>query len=118
MGWWIALLIGALAFGQGHLLNGGLLFAGVAFVLYWISLQRHPFRTCRACGGTGRRHGAMFWWSHRACTACGGSPRHRRWGVQLFHNNPASKQTWAERNTKQAGKTPGTTAARHTDAAT
>jgi hypothetical protein len=105
--WWIALLVGAIAVSHGSLLGTAALFVGGGFVPYWISLHRHPFRVCRKCGGTGRHNGTMFWWSHRACTACGGSPRHRRWGVQAFHSVPASKQTWAERNAKQAGERRG-----------
>lgn len=100
---WLALTVGAIALGHGHLMTSGLLFAAGGFLCYWLSLHRHPFRTCRRCGGTGRHQGLMFPWSFRACTNCGGQSRHRRWGVQLFHSSPDTKQTWAERRAKEAG---------------
>lgn len=100
---WLLLLVVALVLGRGNWLVFGALFGAGAFLSYWVSIHRHPFRTCRACGGTGRHRGAMFPWSFRACTVCGGQSRHRRWGVQLFHSSPATKQTWAERRAKEAG---------------
>jgi hypothetical protein len=95
MKWWVVLALAALVVGRGDWVVMGLVFVGGGAVLYWISLHRHPRRRCRACHGTGRHQGAMFWWGNRACTKCAGTPHHRRWGVQLFHG-AAGKRTWAE----------------------
>lgn len=95
--------IGAIAFSGGSLLRVFVYFVPAVGVLYWISLHRHPRRVCRGCGGTGRHRGAMFWWGDRQCTKCAGSPRHRRWGVQLFHG-ASGKQVWAEKAANKAKK--------------
>jgi DnaJ-class molecular chaperone len=83
-----------------------LFFAGGAVVFYVVSLQLHPRRVCRGCGGTGRHRGAMFWWGDRACTKCGGAPRHRRWGVQMLYGAPG-RRTRAEQAAKDAGRRRG-----------
>jgi hypothetical protein len=59
---WIVLALGAALLGRGNLLLSGLIFAAGAGVSYVVSLRLHPRRVCRACGGTGRHRGAMFWW--------------------------------------------------------
>ena len=56
----------------------------VVIVGYLISLHIHPHHTCRGCGGTGIRRGAVFAFAHRRCGTCGGQARHRRWGNMLF----------------------------------
>ena len=68
----------------------------VAFVGYLLSLQFHTFRTCRFCGGTGRRYGRVLAWSrnHRMCLSCAGQGRHRRWGAMLIYRD---RPTLAER---------------------
>lgn len=103
---WAALVLGSLLLGRGNLLLSGLVFAIGTGVFYVISLQRHPRRVCRACGGTGRHRGAMFWWGDRACTACGGGPRHRRWGVQALYG-AQGRRTWGEQAARDAGKRRG-----------
>jgi hypothetical protein len=65
----------------------------VVFVGYLISLQLHPHRACRSCGGTGRHSGAIWAYGNRPCGSCGSAGRHRRWGTQFFH---PSKQVRAE----------------------
>lgn len=69
------------------------LLAGVAYV---VSLHRHPYVTCRSCGGSGRHHGWMFPRAYRACGRCGGSPR-RRLGTVLFGIAPPSGAGGARR---------------------
>jgi hypothetical protein len=103
---WVALTLGSALLGRGDLLLSVLIFAAGAVIFYVVSLQLHPRRVCRACGGTGRHQGAMFWWGDRACTKCGGPPRHRRWGVQTLYGAPG-KRTWAERAAKDAGRRRG-----------
>ena len=103
---WVALTLGSALLGRGNLLLSALLFAGGTVVFYLVSLQRHPRRVCRACGGTGRHRGAMFWWGDRACTRCGGAPRHRRWGAQALYG-ATGQRTWAERTAKDAGRRRG-----------
>jgi len=103
---WIALTLGSALLGRGNLLLSALIFAVGAVACYVVSLQLHPRRVCRACGGTGRHQGAMFWWGDRACTRCGGSPRHRRLGVQVLHGD-SGRRTWAERAAKDAGRRRG-----------
>jgi hypothetical protein len=103
---WVALTLGSALLGRGNLLLSVLFFAGGAVVFYVVSLQLHPRRVCRACGGTGRHRGAMFWWGDRACTRCGGAPRHRRWGVQMLYGGPG-RRTRAEQAAKDAGRRRG-----------
>ena len=101
------LAVVAFALGRGNLMATGLLFAGGGAACYWLSLHRHPFRVCRACKGTGRHRGTMFRWSHRACTKMRGVAAAPQVGVQLFHNEPSDRQTWAERIARRAGKRRG-----------
>jgi hypothetical protein len=103
---WIVLALTSALLGGGSLLLSALIFGGGAVVFYVVSLQLHPRRVCRACGGTGRHQGAMFWWGDRACTRCGGGPRHRRWGVQTLYGASGTR-TWAERAAKEAGRRRG-----------
>jgi len=103
---WVALTLGSALLGRGNLLLSGLLFVVGVVVFYVVSLQLHPRRVCRACGGTGRHRGAMFRWGDRACTRCGGGPRHRRWGVQALYGG-SGQRTWAERAAKNAGRRRG-----------
>jgi uncharacterized membrane protein YgcG len=64
------------------------LIAGIAaFVSYWLSIQFHPHRACRACGGSGRHTGSVWAYGSRPCGSCGGQGRHRRWGAQVFHRD-------------------------------
>jgi len=102
MWWWVLLALASIALAHGNLaLSGGIFVLGV-IVCYLVSLQRHPNRTCRACGGSGRHQGIMFPWAHRPCGTCGGTPRHRRWGVQLLHGAPGERVR-AEKAAKDAG---------------
>ncbi len=103
---WVALALGSALLGRGDLLLSAVIFAAGTVVFYIVSLQLHPRRVCRGCGGTGRHQGAMFWWGDRACTKCGGPPRHRRWGVQALYGAPG-RQTRAERAAKAAGRRRG-----------
>lgn len=103
---WGALALGSGLAGRGNLVLSGLIFAIGTAVFYVVSLQRHPRRVCRGCGGTGRHRGAMFWWGDRACTKCGGSPRHRRWGVQALYG-ASGRRTWGEQAAKDAGRRRG-----------
>jgi hypothetical protein len=103
---WIALALGAALAGRGNLLLSGVIFVAGAIVFYVVSLQLHPRRVCRGCGGTGRHRGAMFWWGDRACTTCGGAPRHRRWGTQALYGAPG-RRTWAERTARNAARRRG-----------
>jgi hypothetical protein len=103
---WIVLLLISALLGRGNLVLFALIFGGGAVVFYLVSLQLHPRRVCRGCGGTGRHRGAMFWWGDRACTKCGGTPRHRRWGVQTLYGAPG-RRTWAERTAKAAARRRG-----------
>lgn len=65
----------------------------VTVISYLISIQLHPQRSCRACGGNGRHFGAVWAYGRRQCVSCAGQGRHRRWGAQFFH---ADKQVRAE----------------------
>ena len=69
-------------------------------VIYLISLRIHPFMTCRSCGGSGRRSGKVFGYTHRQCLSCGGQGRHRRLGTTVFHRGAP---TWAERQAAEPG---------------
>ena len=91
---WVLLFVVALLLSHGS--PGMLLaiFAGLGVVAWLISLALHPFKVCRACGGSGRHQGAMFPWSHRQCAVCGGQTRHRRFGVARIYGD---KKTRAER---------------------
>jgi hypothetical protein len=106
MRWFAVLALGAIILGHGSPPLTGLAFAGGLLVSYLISLQRHPRRVCRACNGTGRHRGAMFWWGDRACTTCGGSSRHRRWGVQALRGG-SGQRAWGEQAPKDAARRRG-----------
>jgi hypothetical protein len=75
----------------------------VGVVLYVLSLDRRPFRTCRKCKGTGRHRGSVFLYAHRQCPECGGSGRHRRGGNVRFR---AGIPTRAEQAAKGAAGRP------------
>jgi DnaJ-class molecular chaperone len=76
----------------------------VLFIGYLISIQLHPHRSCRACGGTGRHSGYVYGFANRPCGSCGSAGRHRRWGAQFFHPN---KQVRAEARSTAAGRRRG-----------
>ena len=81
-------------------LPGSLVVTGGLFVvLYLLSLNVRPFRSCRTCDGTGRHSGRVFLYAHRQCPSCGGSGRHRRWGNVQFRPNT---RTRAERQARAA----------------
>ena len=106
MAWWVLLAFGSIALARGNLALSGGIFALGAIVCYLVSLQLHPNRTCRACGGSGRHRAVMFPWAHRPCGNCGGQSRHRRWGVQALHGAPGQRVR-AERVAKDAGSRRG-----------
>ena len=90
--WW---LLGAAAFFAIVPALIGVI-TGIAWVvIYLISLRIHPFKTCRGCGGSGRRPGKVFGYAHRQCLSCGGQGRHRRLGTVVLHRG---SPTWAEGN--------------------
>jgi hypothetical protein len=45
---------------------------------YRVSVRRHPYRPCRACGESGKHRGTFFTESFRACGRCGGRGRELR----------------------------------------
>ncbi|MEV5568693.1 hypothetical protein AB0L06_01475 [Spirillospora sp. NPDC052269] len=70
---------------------GGLLFLALVFGLlllgsYLVSIRRHPFRPCRSCSGTGKKHSSHFTDAHRACRRCGGTGRQNRPGATGRYN--------------------------------
>jgi hypothetical protein len=97
-------LIPAWLLGHYKLVPTLLWYAVIIAVCYAVSLALHSNRRCRACGGSGRQRGAMFWWGDRMCRTCGGQSRHRRWGVQVFY--PQSR-TYAERAATSARRRRG-----------
>jgi hypothetical protein len=61
-----------------------LVIIGAGAVSYWgwrLSLRRHPYAPCRACGGSARNPGSN---KHRwgKCSRCGGTGRRLRWGAR------------------------------------
>ncbi|MCP2337881.1 hypothetical protein [Actinomadura rupiterrae] len=62
--WFLVLLFGLLLMGS-----------------YLVSIRRHPYRTCRRCKGTGKKHSTHFNNAFRACDACGGTARQHRPGA-------------------------------------
>src|ERR1700757_4109861 len=105
--YWIVLALGSIVAAPGHgkarIILAVVIFTVAVGFFCSVSLTRHPRVVCRACGGTGRHQGAMFFWADRACTTCAGSPRHRRRGVQVFFPD---RRTWAERRAQQARRRP------------
>jgi DnaJ-class molecular chaperone len=69
------------------------LIAVIALIVggYLLSGYLHPFRPCRACGGSGVHRGAVFRKATRNCAACGGKGRYRRAGA------PPDGQAFGER---------------------
>lgn len=106
MAWWFLLVLAAVVAGKGHLIPSAFFFAVGVAVCYVVSIARHPRRVCRACDGTGRHRGSMFWWGDRACGKCAGTQRHRRWGAQILHGG-SGELTWAERSAADAKKRRG-----------
>ena len=80
---------------------GKILTVVVALGAYLVSLQVHPHRDCRKCGGTGFHKGWLFGSAHRRCTACGGQSRHRRAGNVILS---PSRPTRAEVRAEAAGR--------------
>jgi hypothetical protein len=97
-GWWVI----GVAFALIALPVAGKVLTGLlVLVAYLLSLQKHPHRDCRTCGGTGFHRGYVFAFAHRRCAACGGQSRHRRFGnVVLSPGRP----TRAERKAAEAGQ--------------
>lgn len=104
--WWAVLAIAAIFLGHGHLLPSAGFFAVGGIVCYLVSIARHPRRACRACNGTGRTRGTMFWWSRGVCTTCGSSGVHRRWGTQVLYGKPGVRAA-NEQGAKDAGRRRG-----------
>ncbi|WP_019632681.1 hypothetical protein [Actinomadura atramentaria] len=56
---------------------------GLIWLIAWrVSLRRHPFRSCAACGGSGKHRSSWFAGAFRACDRCGGSGRQQRPGAR------------------------------------
>jgi DnaJ-class molecular chaperone len=54
-----------------------------AVVVYYVSLQVHPYTYCRRCQGGGRNAGSSRKrWGH--CKLCGGSGRKERFGTRFL----------------------------------
>jgi hypothetical protein len=53
---------------------------------YVFSLWAHPYTKCRACNGTRRHRGAIFFYASRTCRACRGSGRKLRFGARIFRD--------------------------------
>lgn len=82
-------------------LAGKLVVGAGAVVAYLISLQVHPHRECRKCGGTGRHRGWLFGFAQRPCASCAGQSRHRRTGNVIL--SPGQPRL-AERRAEAAGR--------------
>lgn len=54
----------------------------ICYVVYRVSLWRHPFVMCRRCGGSGKITGFLPW-SRAFCHKCNGSGLRPRWGTHL-----------------------------------
>jgi hypothetical protein len=58
--------------------------AGVAAAVYLVSLQVHPWRACRACGGRGKTGDRIWRAAHGTCPSCGGKGRHPRLALRIL----------------------------------
>ena len=71
---------------QGSLILVGLALAGA--LIYFGSLQLHPWAKCPKCKGSATHRGALFSYAARACTKCAGTGRQLRWGRRFFGIGP------------------------------
>jgi hypothetical protein len=81
-------------------------------------LYLFPFRHCRRCGGTGRKHSRLNRRTFALCPHCGGNGRVLRPGARLVHRaalgarSPQARARLAVRETEAAerARVPGTPA--------
>ena len=99
--WW---LVGAAVFVAIVPVLAAILGGIAVAVIYLISLRIHPFMTCRSCGGSGRRSGKVFGYTHRQCLSCGGQGRHRRLGTTVFHRGAPSGLSGRQQERGMAGE--------------
>ncbi|GAA3441078.1 hypothetical protein GCM10018955_05160 [Planomonospora venezuelensis] len=56
-----------------------ILIVGVALGFWWVwDRRRHPVRSCRRCGGSGKRRSAWNGAAYGACSRCGGKGETKR----------------------------------------
>lgn len=80
-----------LSYVLGHIV--GLVLAIVVLVAgYFASVRLNPRIPHGACGGTGRRAGWIYTWTHHRCRGCGGNGRVLRWGAERFGHPSARAQ--------------------------
>lgn len=80
-------------------------------------LYLFPFRHCRRCGGTGRKHSRLNRRTYGLCPRCAGTGRTMRPGARLIHRaalgarSPQARTRLAVRETEAAERAhvPGTT---------
>jgi len=91
----------------------------IAFGAAALALARlylFPFRNCRRCGGTGRKHSRLNRRTYALCPRCAGTGRTMRPGARLVHRavlgarSPQARARLAVRETEAADRTqvPGT----------
>jgi len=80
-------------------------------------LYLFPFRHCRRCGGTGRKHSRLNHRTYALCPHCAGTGRTMRPGARLVHSaahgarSPQARARLAVRDAEAADRThvPGKT---------
>ena len=63
-----------------------------------VRLYLFPFRDCRHCGGTGRKHSQLNSRSYALCKHCAGNGRVLRPGARLVHKSVLTARSPAARN--------------------
>jgi hypothetical protein len=66
--------------------------------VYAVRLYFFPFRDCRRCGGTGRKHSGLSRRSYDLCRHCAGNGHVQRPGARLLHKSVLTARSPAARS--------------------
>jgi hypothetical protein len=85
-----------------------ILIALAAIAVYLGRLYAFPFKNCRHCGGTGRKHSRLNRRAFSVCAGCAGNGRTLRTGARMLHRtvlearSPATRDRLRRRDTQAA----------------
>jgi hypothetical protein len=87
-----------------------ILIALVGLTVYLGRLYLFPFKNCRHCGGTGRKHSRLNRRTFSVCARCAGNGRTLRPGARMLHRtilearSPATRDRLRRRDTQAADR--------------
>ena len=101
------IIILVLSYAIGHI-PGLIVAAVILFAGYMASVRLNPRIKHRACGGTGRRAGWIYTWTHHRCSGCGGNGRVIRYGTGKFGTSYYRERASTQASARKAAKAAGT----------